>query len=164
MDAGAIPALVPVVAGDGRGRELDRPDGREEVRVEEEREREPVARGRVADAVRRGAEQAAGHAIEHVADVADERARDRRGGDPPRARLHLEAAGVDVAAAQKLAAKVKSGAGFDLNDFLGQLQQMKQMGGLSSLMDKLPAQMAAKATEAEMTRAERDILLYNDLE
>ena len=28
-------------------------------------------------------------------------------------------AGVDVAAAQKLAAKVKSGAGFDLNDFLG---------------------------------------------
>jgi len=66
-------------------------------------------------------------------------------------------AGVDVAAAQKLAAKVKSGAGFDLNDFLGQLQQMKQMGGLSSLMDKLPAQMAAKATEADMTRAERDI-------
>ena len=45
-------------------------------------------------------------------------------------------AGVDVAAAQKLAAKVKSGAGFDLNDFLGQLQQMKQMGGLSSLINK----------------------------
>jgi signal recognition particle subunit SRP54 len=66
-------------------------------------------------------------------------------------------AGVDVAAAQKLAAKVKSGAGFDLNDFLGQLQQMKQMGGLSSLMDKLPTQMAAKASEADMTRAERDI-------
>jgi len=64
--------------------------------------------------------------------------------------------GVDVAAAQKLAAKVKSG-GFDLNDFLGQLQQMKQMGGLSSLMDKLPAQMAAKASEADLTRAERDI-------
>ncbi|SFM16008.1 signal recognition particle protein [Variovorax sp. OV329] len=63
---------------------------------------------------------------------------------------------VDVAAAQKLAAKVKSG-GFDLNDFLSQLQQMKQMGGLSSLMDKLPAQLAAKASEADMTRAERDI-------
>src|SRR5688500_2644797 len=46
MDVGAIPALVPVVPGDGRGRERDRPDGREEVRVEEEREREPVARGR----------------------------------------------------------------------------------------------------------------------
>ncbi|MFC5609476.1 signal recognition particle protein [Variovorax soli] len=65
-------------------------------------------------------------------------------------------AGVDVAAAQKLAAKVKSG-GFDLNDFLSQLQQMKQMGGLSSLMDKLPTQLAAKASEADLTRAERDI-------
>jgi signal recognition particle subunit SRP54 len=31
------------------------------------------------------------------------------------------------------------------------------MGGLSSLMDKLPAQMQAKASEADMTRAERDI-------
>jgi signal recognition particle subunit SRP54 len=65
-------------------------------------------------------------------------------------------AGVDVAAAQKLAAKVKSG-GFDLNDFLSQLQQMKQMGGLSSLMDKLPTQLAAKASEADLSRAERDI-------
>ena len=73
------------------------------------------------------------------------------------ARITIVTAGVDVAAAQKLAAKVKSGAGFDLNDFLGQLQQMKQMGGLSSLMDKLPTQMAAKASEADMTRAERDI-------
>lgn len=49
-------------------------------------------------------------------------------------------AGVDLEAAQKLAAKVKSGDGFDLNDFLGQLQQMKQMGGISSLMDKLPSE------------------------
>ncbi len=65
--------------------------------------------------------------------------------------------GVDVAAAQKLAAKVKSGAGFDLNDFLGQIQQMKQMGGLSSLMDKLPAAMAAKAGQVDMNRAEKDI-------
>ncbi len=66
-------------------------------------------------------------------------------------------ANVDMASAHKLAAKLKSGSGFDLNDFLGQLQQMKQMGGLSSLMDKLPAQLSAKATEADMTRAERDI-------
>ena len=65
--------------------------------------------------------------------------------------------GVDMAAAQKLAAKVKSGAGFDLNDFLGQIQQMKQMGGLSSLMDKLPAAMAAKAGQVDMNRAEKDI-------
>jgi signal recognition particle GTPase len=66
-------------------------------------------------------------------------------------------AGVDMAQAQKLAAKVKSGEGFDLNDFLDQIRQMKQMGGLSSLMDKLPSGMAAKATEADMDRAERDI-------
>jgi signal recognition particle subunit SRP54 len=66
-------------------------------------------------------------------------------------------AGVDMAAAQKLAAKVKSGEGFDLNDFLDQIRQMKQMGGLSSLMDKLPGAMAAKASEADLTRAEKDI-------
>ena len=66
-------------------------------------------------------------------------------------------AGVDMAAAQKLAEKVKSGGNFDLNDFLGQIQQMKQMGGLSSLMDKLPTQLAAKAGEVDMDRAEKDI-------
>nr|MBP7453645.1 signal recognition particle protein [Ottowia sp.] len=66
-------------------------------------------------------------------------------------------ANVDIEAAKRLAEKVKSGSGFDLQDFLGQLQQMKQMGGLGSLMDKLPAQMAAKATEADLTRAEKDV-------
>ncbi|HEY1089663.1 MAG TPA: signal recognition particle protein, partial [Burkholderiaceae bacterium] len=66
-------------------------------------------------------------------------------------------AGVDMAAAQKLAAKVKSGGDFDLNDFLDQLRQMKQMGGLSSLMDKLPGNLAAKASEADLSRAEKDI-------
>lgn len=65
-------------------------------------------------------------------------------------------AGVDVEAAKKLAGKVKSGH-FDLEDFLAQLQQMKQMGGLSGLMDKLPTQLAAKATDADLTRAERDV-------
>jgi signal recognition particle subunit SRP54 len=66
-------------------------------------------------------------------------------------------AGVDLEAAQKLAAKVKSGDGFDLNDFLAQLQQMKQMGGLSSLMDKLPSELTAKAGQVDMDKAERDI-------
>jgi len=65
-------------------------------------------------------------------------------------------AGVDLQAAQKLAAKVKTGE-FDLNDFLSQIQQMKQMGGLSSLMDKLPAQLTAKAGDVDMAKAERDI-------
>ena len=66
-------------------------------------------------------------------------------------------AGVDMEAAQKLAAKVKSGSGFDLNDFLAQIQQMKQMGGLSSLMDKLPTQLAAKAGSMDLDKAEKDI-------
>ena len=66
-------------------------------------------------------------------------------------------AGVDIAAAQRLAAKVKSGAGFDLNDFLSQIQQMKQMGGLASIMDKLPSAMSAKAGQVDMDRAEKDI-------
>ena len=68
--------------------------------------------------------------------------------------------GVDMAAAQKLADKVRSGDGFDLNDFLSQISQMKKMGGLSSLMDKLPSQMMGKAANlgaADMDRAERDV-------
>ena len=68
--------------------------------------------------------------------------------------------GVDLAAAQKLADKVKSGSGFDLNDFHAQISQMKNMGGLSSLMDKLPSQLTAKAGHlgaADMDRAERDV-------
>ena len=67
--------------------------------------------------------------------------------------------GVDMAAAQKLVDKVKSGDSFDLNDFLSQLSQMKKMGGLGGLMDKLPSQMTGgKAPgQADMDRAERDM-------
>ncbi len=65
--------------------------------------------------------------------------------------------GVDMAAAQKLAEKVKSGDAFDLNDFLAQISQMKKMGGLAGLMDKLPSEMSAKAGAADMDRAERDV-------
>jgi signal recognition particle subunit SRP54 len=67
-------------------------------------------------------------------------------------------ANVDMEAAQKMAAKLKSGDGFDLNDFLSQIQQMKQMGGLSSLMDKMPGQMAAKAKDVDINRAEKDMV------
>ena len=65
--------------------------------------------------------------------------------------------GVDMDAAQKLAEKVKSGSGFDLNDFLSQISQMKNMGGLAGLMDKLPSQLASRAAGADMGRAERDV-------
>ena len=65
--------------------------------------------------------------------------------------------GVDLDAAKKLADKMRSGDNFDLTDFLSQLGQMKKMGGLSSLVDKLPTQLAAKAGQADMARAERDM-------
>ncbi len=64
---------------------------------------------------------------------------------------------VDLGAAQKLADKMKSGDNFDLNDFLSQLSQMKKMGGLSGLMDKLPSQLTAKAGNVDMDKAERDV-------
>ena len=68
--------------------------------------------------------------------------------------------GVDMEAAQRLVDKVKSGDSFDLNDFLSQISQMKKMGGLSGLMDKLPTQLTGKAAnmgQADMDRAERDV-------
>ena len=52
---------------------------------------------------------------------------------------------VDLAEADKLAKKMKSGEKFDLEDFKTQMQQMKKMGGMAGLMDKLPAQMTAGA-------------------
>jgi signal recognition particle subunit SRP54 len=64
---------------------------------------------------------------------------------------------VDQDAAKELADKLKGGNKFDLNDFLSQLSQMKKMGGLSSMLDKLPAQMQAAAGQADMTKAEKDI-------
>jgi len=45
---------------------------------------------------------------------------------------------VDRQKAEKLASKIKKGKGFDLEDFREQLQQMKNMGGVGSIMDKLP--------------------------
>jgi signal recognition particle subunit SRP54 len=40
---------------------------------------------------------------------------------------------------------------------LAQIQQMKQMGGLSSLMDKLPTQLSAKAADMDLGKVEKDI-------
>lgn len=45
---------------------------------------------------------------------------------------------VDHVKAEKLANKLKKGKGFDLEDFKDQLTQMKSMGGIASLMGKLP--------------------------
>lgn len=52
---------------------------------------------------------------------------------------------VDVQEAEKLARKLKSGKGFDLEDFRSQMQQMKKMGGLHAMIDKLPSQLAQAA-------------------
>jgi signal recognition particle subunit SRP54 len=57
---------------------------------------------------------------------------------------------VDRAQAEKLAKKVKSGKGFDLEDFKIQIGEMRKMGGVRSLMEKLPAQFAQAAQGAQM--------------
>jgi signal recognition particle subunit SRP54 len=57
---------------------------------------------------------------------------------------------VDLDEAEKLAKKVKSGKGFDLGDFRNQMSQMKKMGGLNALIDKLPVQLAQAAQSATM--------------
>jgi len=66
--------------------------------------------------------------------------------------------GIDEQKAVDFAKKLKSGKSFDLNDFKEQIGQMRKMGGMSSLMDKLPAQFAQAAgqlpvgTEDKMVR------------
>ena len=57
---------------------------------------------------------------------------------------------VDVAEAERLTKKLKSGKGFDLEDFKEQIVQMRKMGGLSSLVDKLPAQLAQAAQQGKV--------------
>ncbi|MEI7531871.1 MAG: signal recognition particle protein [Betaproteobacteria bacterium] len=63
---------------------------------------------------------------------------------------------IDLKDAEKLVAKIKKG-GFDLADFRGQITQMRNMGGLSGMMDKLPAQMAQAAAKTDMNAAEKNI-------
>jgi len=57
---------------------------------------------------------------------------------------------VDVKQAEKLAKKVKSGKGFDLEDFKEQVNQMRKMGGLAGMLDKLPAELARAAQGASV--------------
>jgi signal recognition particle subunit SRP54 len=69
--------------------------------------------------------------------------------------------GIDEEKAVEFAKKLKSGKGFDLNDFKEQIGQMRKMGGLTALMDKMPAQfqqaagqMPAGADEKAVRRIE----------
>jgi len=57
---------------------------------------------------------------------------------------------IDVDEANKLAKKVKSGKGFDLDDYKAQIVQMRKMGGISAMLDKLPAELARAAQGATM--------------
>ena len=62
---------------------------------------------------------------------------------------------VDKEKAAKLARKVKKGGKFDLEDFRDQLQQMNNMGGITSMLDKLPgmgniAQLAQQKIDTKM--------------
>jgi len=54
---------------------------------------------------------------------------------------------VDLEKAEKLARKVKKGKGFDLEDLRDQFMQMEKMGGLGSMIDKLPG-MGAGVSKA----------------
>ncbi len=57
---------------------------------------------------------------------------------------------VDLEEAKKIADKVKKGKGFDLEDFKAQIQQMNKMGGVASLLDKLPAQLSGQIDPAKL--------------
>jgi signal recognition particle subunit SRP54 len=55
---------------------------------------------------------------------------------------------VDAAEAQKLADKFKKGKDFDLEDFKSQLAQMRKMGGIGNLAEKLPVQITQMAQQS----------------
>jgi signal recognition particle subunit SRP54 len=57
---------------------------------------------------------------------------------------------VNVEEAKKLAEKVKKGGGFDFEDFKQQIGQMRKMGWIASLVDKLPAQLTQAAQSSQM--------------
>jgi len=67
---------------------------------------------------------------------------------------------VDKDKAQQLALKMKKGKGFDLQDFKEQLEQMRNMGGMMSLMDKMPgmgnmtAKIKDQANDKQFTQME----------
>ncbi len=72
---------------------------------------------------------------------------------------------VDAAEAERLAKKVVSGGKFDFYDLKGQLEQLQNMGGLESLMDKLPAQLAKGGLPAGVgdVQVRRQIAIINSM-
>jgi signal recognition particle subunit SRP54 len=74
---------------------------------------------------------------------------------------------VDKDKAEQLAKKLSKGKGFDFTDLREQLQQMQKMGGLSGMLDKLPAQFqqaAAKQPGAmDDKQVRRQIAIINSM-
>ena len=64
---------------------------------------------------------------------------------------------VDQEKAQELVKKMKSGKGFDLNDFKDQIGQVRKMGGLGGLLEKLPAQFGQLAQQAGGAAEEKSV-------
>ncbi len=64
---------------------------------------------------------------------------------------------LDEKTAQKLANSFKSSKNFDLEDFLGYMGQMKNMGGLQNMLEKLPSQLLKGAGEVDTERAEKEM-------
>ncbi|MGK0444235.1 MAG: signal recognition particle subunit SRP54 [Bermanella sp.] len=64
---------------------------------------------------------------------------------------------IDKEKADKLAKKIKKGKGFDLEDFRDQLLQMKNMGGLMGMMDKLPGMGNMGQAAGQMDVAEKQL-------
>src|SRR5699024_3326450 len=64
---------------------------------------------------------------------------------------------IDISEAEKMAKRIKSGQRFDLNDFRDQLQQVKKMGDMGSLLEKLPAQFAQAAGQLQGGQAEKQL-------
>ena len=65
---------------------------------------------------------------------------------------------VDIKEAEKLADKVKSGKSFDLEDFRSQIKQMKKMGGVGAMMDKMPAQIAGAASKINPEEGDKSLV------
>jgi signal recognition particle subunit SRP54 len=72
---------------------------------------------------------------------------------------------VDAAEAERLAKKVMGGGRFDFYDLKGQLEQVQSLGGLESLMDKLPGNLAKGAMPAGEGDAQirRQIAIINSM-
>ncbi len=68
---------------------------------------------------------------------------------------------IDKSKAEKLVKKVQKGKGFDLEDFRDQLQQMKNMGGITSMLDKMPGM---GNVSAQMAQAKVDTKQFDRME